>query len=188
MSNPVEWIVSSFLACAIEEAIKKSNCNKAGGPNDGITAEVYKALIKIVAPVLKEIFNSVIRNETVPPSWRKGTIVNIHKGGTRLDISNYRGIMLLAITGKMFNWIMASRITKYVQKKGVLCNRQNGFLYLRGTLGPAFSFCEVVVDMLNTNKKPYAFYLDLSKAFDCIDRKIIYKNLRKAGIPRRGNV
>lgn len=101
----------------VEQAIKEANCNKAGGPNDGITAEVYKALRGLVAPVLKEIFNSVIRTETVPPNWRKCTIVNIHKGCTKLEICNYRGIMLLAIAGKMFNWIMASRITKYVQKK-----------------------------------------------------------------------
>ena len=32
---------------------------------------------------------------------------------------------------------------------------------------------------------PYMCLVDLSKAFDCIERDVVYKNLRKAGIPRK---
>lgn len=54
----------------------------------------------------------------------------------------------------------------------------------RGGTGHSMLVIEVINDMHNNNINPYVFYLDLSKAFDYISRKMIYHNLRKAGIPR----
>ncbi len=113
-------------------------------------------------------------------------IVNLYKGsGSKLDVNNYRGIMLLCIVGKLFNWILAKRLTKYCDNNRILDDFQDGFMPKRGPANHGCTVTEVISEMLAKGDNPYVFFLDLSKAFDCIDRDVIYKNLRSAGIPRR---
>ena len=162
----------------VKEAIDKSKCGKAGGPDDGITSEVYKALRNHIAPILLEIYNTVIRTKRVPKAWRKGMIVNLFKSGCRFDV------MLLAIGGKLFNWILAKRITTYCVKEKVLNDKQDRFIYGRGITGHSKTVTEIISDITGRGEHAHVFYLDLSKAFDCISRKMIYQNLRQAGIPR----
>ena len=104
------------------KCIDDSSAGKAPGPEDGINAEVY------IAPALHKIFNCVLTTGIVPPIWRLGTIVNLYKKkGSKTDPDNYRGIMLLSIAGKMFNSILAQRITKHCTKWKVLNDQQDGF-------------------------------------------------------------
>ena len=43
----------------------------------------------------------------------------------------------------------------------------------------------MITQTLNAGETPYLFFLDLSKAFDMIDRKTVYERLTKVGIPRK---
>ena len=83
----------------------------------------------------------------------------------------------------MFNSILAQRITKHCTKWKVLNDQQDGFMPGRGTMGHAMALSEIVTNMLNNNETPYACFVDLAKAFDCIPREHVRKNLTKAGIP-----
>ncbi len=83
----------------VELAIDKSKCGKSGGPNDGITAEVFKCLRNYLLPTLLKIYNSCIKSGRVPKAWRKGTICNLHKGDSTMVCGNWWGIMLLNISG-----------------------------------------------------------------------------------------
>ena len=113
----------------VSRCIDKAKCGKAGGPEDGISVEVYKALKEYLLPIMVTIFNCVMKTEVVPRSWRNGTIINLYKGdGSRLCMKNYRGIMLLCILGKLYNSILADRLTKYCVTKKVLNDAQDGFV------------------------------------------------------------
>ncbi len=92
------------------------------------------------------------------------------KKGSRTDINNYRGIMLLSSTGKLFNSILTKRITQHCINNNVINTQQAGFMPGEGTIGHAMVFTEIVRNMVSDYKRPFAFLLDLSKAFDCIPR------------------
>ncbi len=68
---------------------------------------------------------------------------------------NYRGIMLLNISGKLFNWILAKRITTYCDKNRILNNRQDGFMPGRGGTGHNMSVTEIIIYQQNHGKSPY---------------------------------
>ena len=172
--------------------IDNSNCGKAGGPEDGITAEVYKSLRNYIAPALLLLFNTVIKTENVPRNWRKGTITNIFKSGNRQIATNYRGIMLLDVAGKFFNGILAKRLTDYCEEHGILNKNQAAFVSLEGTHSPAGATTATLSHLQASAKPPkkrekgegiYMLLIDLSKAFDCIGRREIYTALRYAGVP-----
>ena len=169
----------------IIKCIDKAKCGKAAGPEDGINAEVYKALKEYLVPPMKDIFNCVMKTEVIPATWRNGTIINLYKcDGSKLCMKNYRGIMLLCILGKLYNSILAGRLTTYCVDQKILNDAQDGFIPKRGTLCWASGAYEMLTKC-GDKCDPYMLLVDLSKAFDCIERDAVYKNLRKAGIPRK---
>jgi len=57
--------------------------------------------------------------------WKKGIIVPIHKKGSTMDCSNYRGISLLSIPGKVYARILESKLRKEVDNQ--IEEHQSGF-------------------------------------------------------------
>ena len=95
--------------------------------------------------------------------------------------------MLLCILGKLFNGIIADRITKYCVSEKVLNDAQDGFLPGRGTTCHGSKTGDDIWKCMSVVKKDgvYMLLIDLSKAFDCIGREKVYRNLRMAGIPEK---
>ena len=115
----------------------------------------------------------------IPQQFRIGAIVSLYKKDDKLDVNNYRGIMLLSILGKIFNYVLNKRITRYCVTEKILSESQNGFLPFRGTIQHIFALQEMITQMLNTGETPYLFFLDLSKAFDTINREELFSRIRK---------
>ena len=77
----------------IRTALMKTKNGKAGGI-DNLTAELLKVDKETTVKKLKEIFDEIWDQETIPNRWRKG--IRIPKKG------NWRGITLLPIASKIF--------------------------------------------------------------------------------------
>lgn len=85
----------------IKSAIKKLKCHKAPGI-DGIPAEVYKHGGDSLIHKFGELFTSCWNKGTVPQGMLDAVIVSLNKNkGSKSDCSNYRGITLLSIAGKI---------------------------------------------------------------------------------------
>lgn len=50
---------------------------------------------------LSDILNEVIKTKKAPMDWNKEIIIPIFKKGDKRDCSNYRGVMLASIPGKI---------------------------------------------------------------------------------------
>ena len=75
---------------------------------DGITAEILKNGSEKMIDLLEQVIQS-----EVPQDWRGTLLVYLYKKGSMLDCSNFRGISLLSIVGKLFSRIIlnSTRIT-----------------------------------------------------------------------------
>ena len=62
----------------------------------------------------------------------------IHKSGNRQDPSNYRGITLLPIMGKVFTKIIRDRMEQWAEDHNKLNNAQFGFWSNRRTIDATF--------------------------------------------------
>ena len=56
----------------------------------------------VVKWLLVMLFNMVWRVGVAPNDWRKAQTIPIYKKGSRLKCSNYRGISLLSVVGKVY--------------------------------------------------------------------------------------
>ena len=76
---------------------------------DGVPAEVYYHGGEAVFNKLQDLFTSCWEKRTLPQDLKDAVIVSLYKNkGEKSDCSNYRGITLLSIAGK----ILAPRLVE----------------------------------------------------------------------------
>ena len=111
------------------------NNNKVPGM-DGITAEILKnGSDKMID--LEKVIQSVWESE-VHQDGRDAILVSLYKKGSKSDCSNFMGISLLSIVGKLFSRIILNRLV-YTIAKGILPESPCGFRASRGTVDMIFS-------------------------------------------------
>ena len=111
----------------IKRAISTLKNGKAAGP-DGIPAEALEADIDTATDILHNLFAKICDEEKVPADWREGLVLKLPKKGDLRDCSNYRGIMLLSVPGKVLNRVILDRSgpsakgsTGWITQKQILC-------------------------------------------------------------------
>ncbi|XP_065091503.1 uncharacterized protein LOC135712488 [Ochlerotatus camptorhynchus] len=83
----------------VENALKKLKSSVSPGP-DGIPACILKKCSGMLITPLQAIFNLSLRSQQFPIAWKMSYIQPIFKKGSKVDVSNYRGITLLSAGSK----------------------------------------------------------------------------------------
>ena len=118
--------------------------------------------------------------------WKTSKIVSLFKDGDRRDPGNYRGIALQSYKRKLFTTLLNNRITQHLETEGkeLLCTAQNGFRSTgnRSCQDHLYTLTETLKNRRAIGANTYGFYMDLSKAFDMANKKLLEIKLRKKGI------
>ena len=165
-------------------AIKQLQTGKAPGP-DGIPAEVFKAGGEILITHLTRLFQVFWANDQLPQDFRDANIIHLYKNkGDRSSCDNHRGISLLSIAGKILARIMLNRITKHILDD-VVSESQCGFRKCRGTVDMVFAIRQLQEKCVEQHQDLHLLFIDLTKAFDTVNRAALWEILRKLGCPPR---
>ena len=78
LSQPVDCLV--FTNKDIEDAIDKMNSGKSADEY-ALTAEHLKSAKQLIAPVITNTFNQILKNKEVPSSFKTGIITPVLKKG-----------------------------------------------------------------------------------------------------------
>ena len=165
----------------VEKAILSMKNNKASGP-DNIPAEIFK----YGGPILRAQFHLLIQkiwdNEEIPRDLVDGIITTIYKKkGDRSICGNYRGITLLSAAGKILAKILSTRLTSLAEN--ILPESQCGFRPGRGTADMIFTARQIQEKCREQRKPLYMGFIDLTKAFDSINRELLWEILSRYGCP-----
>jgi uncharacterized surface protein with fasciclin (FAS1) repeats len=166
----------------IKKAIKTVKNNKAPGPNN-IPAEALKADIETSAQILYELFGKIWEVEEVPDERKEGHIVKLPKKGNVSICDNYRGIMLLSVPGKVLNRVMLQRLKTAVDDK--LQDNQAGYRHNRSCADQIATLRIILVQSHEFNSSLYTVFVDFTKAFDNLDREVLWQLMRHYGIPEK---
>ena len=165
-------------------AIAKLKRNKSPG-YDIIPAEFVKHLKTFFAKDLTLIFNYMVENKEFPDDWAEGIRNPIFKSGSKNKCSNYRGITILPVFGKIFETVVLSRL-EFVNEAFQKHDRHNGaFKKDSRTSDNNFIIQGLVSRQLSLGRKLIVIHVDFSRAFDNINRNILFYKLKKSGLKGR---
>ena len=63
-----------------------------------------------MSSILLDLFNHILNTGVFPDMWSESIIVPLHKCGSKLEPTNYRGISLINVMYKIFGNIVNSRL------------------------------------------------------------------------------
>ncbi|BHF66062.1 hypothetical protein SprV_0200907600 [Sparganum proliferum] len=183
----VETNVHLDLPPSLQEtirAVQQLSSGKAPG-SDAMPAEVYKHGGPQLMDHLTAIFQEMRRQGAVPQDFKDATIVHLYKRkGNRQVCDNHRGISLLNIVGKIFARILLNRLNNHLEQ-GLLPESQCGFRRHRGTTDMIFAARQLQEKCQEMRTHLYSTFVDLTKAFDTVNREGLWKIMQKFGCPER---
>ena len=112
--------------------------------------------------------------------WQTGVVVPLFKKGDQRECSNYRGITLLSVPGKFYASVLNGRILRVVDS-GVQ-DEQCGFRPGRGVTDQLFILQQVIEKTWEYARQVYIAFVDLEKAYDRVDRSLVWDVLREYGV------
>ena len=170
-------------AHTIYTIINKLNVNKGPGP-DEIPAKILKATDNIIAPHLSILFNECLKEGVYPCNFKVSLCSPIFKGGDLDpdDPISYRPISILNAVNKVFERILHDQLMCYIENNDILPNFQFGYRKKHNTSQAVLTFAKEVEKALDNKQSAIAIFMDLSKAFDTVDKDILNKKLQSIGV------
>ena len=161
---------------------------KAMGP-DELPAELLKLVLSDSSHELLLAFHDIIvdvwMTGGVPQEWKYATIKVLHKKKDRTECSNYRGLSLVAHVGKVLLKIVANRLGDFCEETGILLEEQCRFRPQRSTTDMMFVVRRLQELGWTGNTSLEICFIDLTKAYDSVDRVLLWEVLARFGVPPR---
>jgi hypothetical protein len=162
--------------------MRQSQAYLFGIPN-GIPAEALKTVPNTMVEILYKMFAKIWEEEEIPSEWKEGHLIKLPKKGDLGLCSNYRGITLLSVPAKIFNRVILERLKGPVDKK--LRDQQAGFRKDRSCTDQIATLRIIIEQSIEWNSPLYINFVDYEKAFDSLDREMLWKLLRHYGVPQK---
>ena len=176
----LDIINSNFTKEEIESCIDFLKNNKAPGV-DGIPAEIIKHCKQHLSEPLSHAFNYIAEKRDFPEVWAEGLRSTIFKSGNRDVTDNYRGITVLPIIEKIFEVAVYRRLSFVNEAFGKIDENNGGFLQGRRTADNIFVLQCLVQRQLVMGNSLVVCFVDFSKAFDLVNRNILFYKMMKSG-------
>ena len=156
--------------------------SKAAGP-DAIKPVVLRSLKDQVAPILQAIFQHSLHTGQIPSDWKKAIVTPLFKKGAKCDPGNCRPISLTCICSKVMEHIVASNLTKHLNRHNVLYDLQHGFRGKRSCETQLIQLIDELARGLSIRgQQTGLILLDFSKAFDKVSHTKLLFKLHQHGI------
>lgn len=169
-------------------AINSLKNNKSPGI-DNLLTEFFKVSKESLAQLLTDCFNKILASGQYPKDWSTAIIVPLHKKGDQNNADNYRGISLCSNFAKIFSMILNKRLQIWLDEGNKLTDFQAGYRKGYSPVDNIFllkgltDFFKVKAGKLN--KKLFVAFIDFSKAFDLVNRAMLWEDLLALGIHGR---
>ena len=178
--NHSMYLFNTTLAEVLNTIKSLKNTKSAG--YDDFSTKFIKLSATIIAPELVKNFNLAISKGIYPDNLKIAKVIPIFKKGDQTSVNNYRPISILSTINKIFEKILYSRLIKYVDKSNILYKYQFGFRKKHSTEHALIELVDQIRLNMGGNQMTCGIFIDLSKAFDTVDHKILTAKLEHYGI------
>jgi hypothetical protein len=152
---------------------------------DRIPADVLKNDSSVM--FLHSLFNVCFETGTIPTSWGKSIIYPIPKSSTNdaRDPLSYRGISLACSMYKLYSSLLNNRLSEWSELNEIIVDEQNGFRKQKSTIDHVSTLTNIIQTRKCKKLSTFCSFIDFRKAYDSIDRNILWNKLSNNGISGR---
>ena len=155
---------------------------KSSSPgHDEIPIKIYTDNFDLLGPEICLICNESLKQGVFPQQLKTAKVVPIFKAGDTKLTSNYRPISLLNSFSKIIEKAVYLQIYDYLTRNNLLSERQYGFRAGLSTENAINDMLSRIYHALDRREYALCVMIDLSKAFDTLNRTILMKKLKFYG-------
>ena len=162
----------------VQKIIMNLDGSKATPVGD-IPTDMLKQAIDIHLLIMTQIINMSIDNNCYPKDLKLAEVSPVFKKKDDLNKENYRPISVLSHVSKVFERVMYQQIEGFMKDK--LSNLLIGFRKNHNTQHCLTSLLERWKKTLDKGGYIFAIFMDLSKAFDTLNHKLLIAKLGAYG-------
>ena len=154
------------------------------GPDTINNAALKKGGLPI-ARSISILFNLMVEDAWTPEEWNGEHVALTHKGKSKYSLDNYRGIAVSSCVGKVLTRLLTNRLNETAEQQQWLPEAQAAFRKNRCVEDHIFTV-RTIMEKSKKEKFPlYAAFLDLRKAYDSVNREMLWDKLESLGLDSR---
>ena len=150
---------------------------------DMMSDKFIKVERNIIAPPLCDIFNSSIEKKVFLNDFKIPVVTPVFKSSEVDNCpGNYRPISILSTIARIFEKLLYTQLYQFLTDNDILDNKQWGFRSLHTTAFALINCSNEWLINIYQGKMSSTVLLDIKKAFDTIDHKILLTKMDHYGI------
>ena len=181
VNNVNNSIVIFDVSCDEVKNIIRSLKNSSAG-HDEFPTFVGKLCVDSYIEPLTSLINYSLKTGVFPSELKLARMVPIFKAGDSSALTNYRPISVLTFFAKVFEKIVYNKLLNFISDNNILYDHQYGFRKGRSTQQAIITLVDKITKSQDIGDIVITLLIDLKKAFDTIDHRILLRKLYSYGI------
>ena len=154
--------------------------NKATGL-EGLSARLLKLATPVICTPITHLFNLSLQTSQIPADWKQARVTQIHKGGDRDDVSNYRPISVIPSIMKILEKAVNMQL-RDLSDNNLLTPHQSGFRKGYSTNTVLVFLSNYLLTNMDKGRLTGIVCLDIRKALDSVNHRLLLDKLKLYGI------
>jgi hypothetical protein len=152
---------------------------------DGINLNMLIMTLPHTLDIITDLINTSILTSSFPDIWKVAIVRPLPKVANPSQLKDLRPISILPCLSKVVEKAVCMQVTEYLERNNILPDVQSGFRKGRGTVTALLDVTDNLLYAQDQGMCTLLVLLDFSRAFDCIDIKLLLSKLNYYGFDRR---
>ena len=161
--------------------LKKISITKSSGLEE-INTRILVDAFTSIPELLVKFYNLSLKNSQIPACLKISKVTPLPQKGDVTLLNNLRPISNTPLPTKILEKHVNKEIYEYMESNKLFFMHQNGFRKGKSTIRAVNNIANKLYEYKNNGEYSIAIFLDLSKAFNCVNHDILCMKLEKVGI------